>query len=155
MKRYRTTRRVRQNADDMFALVADVERYPEFVPLCAAMSVLSREPLENGGEEITARMTAAYKAVSETFTSRVVTDPDANVITVEYLDGPFQHLENRWSFKPLGERRCEVDFFIAYQFRSRALELLMGAMFDRAFRKFAEAFEARANALYGMHRARG
>ncbi len=154
MKRFQTTRRVRHSADDMFALVADVERYPEFLPLCEALTVKTRVPTDDGaGEVITADMTVAYKLIRETFTSRVTIMPGKRTILVEYIDGPFHHLENRWSFQPIGASRCEVEFFLDYAFKSRALELMMGKVFDRAFRKFSDAFETRANALYGHKRA--
>ena len=93
-------------------------------------------------------MTVGYKAIRETFTSRVTLDPANLKILVEYVDGPFRYLENRWTFKP-HEGGCEIGFFISYEFASRMLGLLMGAMFDKAFRKFAEAFERRADLVYG------
>jgi coenzyme Q-binding protein COQ10 len=98
-------------------------------------------------------MTVAYKFLRETFASRVTLDRPRLSITVEYLEGPFSKLDNRWHFKPLGENACEVQFFIAYEFRSRALAMLMGAMFDAAFRRFAEAFEQRADEVYGTRAA--
>ncbi len=150
MHRLSTKRRVRHAADKMFDLVADVERYPEFVPLCRALRVRKREPHGEGVEVLTADMMVAYKLIHETFTSRVTLDKPNLKIQVEYLNGPFSHLDNRWSFRPLGPGECEVEFFIAYEFRSRTLGLLMGAMFETAFRKFAEAFERRADAVYGV-----
>jgi coenzyme Q-binding protein COQ10 len=133
----------------MFALVADVERYPEFVPLCEGLRVLGRTAGGEGVVIINARMSVGYKALRESFTSRVTLDRRRLKISVEYLDGPFQQLDNRWTFKPLGDNACEVDFFIAYEFRSRMFALVMGAMFETAFRKFAEAFERRADVVYG------
>jgi coenzyme Q-binding protein COQ10 len=132
----------------MFALVADVERYPEFVPLCEALRVVSRRE-EGGREVVTAAMTVAYKLLRETFTSRVVLDRAASRIQVSYIDGPFRYLENVWTFRPLGETACEIGFSLSYEFRSRMLQAVMGAVFDRAFRKFADAFEARADVVYG------
>jgi coenzyme Q-binding protein COQ10 len=96
---------------------------------------------------LTADMTVAYKMIEETFTSRVTLDRPRLKITVEYLDGPFSQLENRWSFRPL-ERGSEIGFYIAYEFKSRMLGLLMGTMFETAFAKFAEAFERRADEVY-------
>jgi coenzyme Q-binding protein COQ10 len=148
MPQFRTTRRVRYAASKMFDLVADVERYPEFVPLCSALRVRKRSG-ESGTETLVADMTVAYKLIRETFVSRVTLDRPNLKIQVTYLDGPFSHLDNRWSFKPVGENACEVEFFIAYEFKSRVLGLLMGAMFEAAFRRFAEAFERRADAVYG------
>lgn len=149
---YRTTRRVAHSPQAMFDLVADVERYPEFVPLCEALRVRRRQPGGEGIEVLVADMSVGYKAIHETFASRVTLDRPKLKILVEYVDGPFRYLENRWTFRPDGEG-CQVEFYISYEFRNVALGLLMGAMFDRAFRKFAEAFEARADAIYGrVHR---
>jgi coenzyme Q-binding protein COQ10 len=149
MPQFRTTRRVRHSAEKMFDLVADVERYPEFVPLCQSLRVRKRTAGE-GTETLVADMTVAYKLIRETFTSRVTLDRPNLKIAVAYLNGPFSHLDNRWSFKPTSEVSCEVAFFIDYEFKSRILGVLMGAMFDAAFRRFAEAFERRADAVYGQ-----
>jgi coenzyme Q-binding protein COQ10 len=148
MPEFSTTRRVRHSAADMFDLVADVERYPEFVPLCRALKVRRRIPEPEGVEILVADMTVAYKFVRETFTSRVTLDRPNLQILVEYLEGPFRRLENRWAFHPSGKRTCEVEFFISYEFRSRTLGMLMGAMFETAFRRLAAAFERRADAVY-------
>lgn len=148
MPQYSTKRRVRHAADEMFDLVADVERYPEFVPLCRALKVRQRKSQADGIEVLVADMTVAYKLISETFTSRVTLDRAHLSILVEYLDGPFSRLENRWTFHPAGERSCDVEFFISYEFRSRMLAVLMGSMFDLAFRRFAVAFEQRADLVY-------
>ena len=148
MPQFTTARRVRHSAGDMFDLVADVERYPEFVPLCRALKVRRRIPEPEGVEILVADMTVAYRFVRETFTSRVTLDRPNLQILVEYLEGQFSKLENRWTFHPTGERTCEVDFFISYEFKSRTLGVLMGAMFDSAFRRFAAAFERRAAAVY-------
>jgi coenzyme Q-binding protein COQ10 len=148
MPQFSTKRRVRHAAAEMFDLVADVERYPDFVPLCRALKVRQRTAGPNGTEVLVAQMTAAYKLISETFTSRVTLDRPNLQILVEYLDGPFSRLENRWSFRPSGEGSCDVEFFITYEFRSRMLAVLMGSMFDLAFRRFATAFEERADLVY-------
>jgi coenzyme Q-binding protein COQ10 len=148
MPQFSTRRRVRHSAADMFDLVADVERYPEFVPLCRAMRVLRRA--KTGDREVVvAEMTVAYKLIKETFTSRVTLDRGRLQILVEYLDGPFSRMENQWHFHPAAETTCDVEFFIAYEFKSRTLGLLMGAMFDAAFRRFASAFEHRADLVFG------
>ena len=149
MPQFRTTRRVQHAAAQMFDLVADVERYPEFVPLCKSLRVRKRTPGEDGTETLVADMTVAYKVMRETFTSRVTLDRTDLKIRVEYLDGPFSHLDNRCTFTPASETTCEVDFFISYEFRSRVLGMLMGAMFEAAFRRFAGAFERRADDVYG------
>ncbi|MCC6949054.1 MAG: type II toxin-antitoxin system RatA family toxin [Bradyrhizobiaceae bacterium] len=148
MQSFRTKRRVQHTAGDMFDLVADVERYPEFVPLCEKLVVRKREAGE-GKEYLIADMTVSYKVFRETFTSRVTLDKPRLEILVEYLNGPFRSLENLWSFRPSGERACEVEFYIAYEFSSRVLGALMGGVFDAAFRRFAEAFERRADKVYG------
>jgi coenzyme Q-binding protein COQ10 len=149
MPQFRTIRRVRHSAGDMFDLVADMERYPEFVPLCRSMRILRRTVGAEGIETVVADMTVAYKVIRETFTSRVTLDRPNLQIVVEYLNGPFSRMENRWDFHPAGERACEVEFFISYEFKSRVLAMLMGAMFDAAFRRFSEAFERRADKVYG------
>ena len=147
MPRFTTTRRVRHAAADMFDLVADVERYPEFVPFCRSLKVRKRIPEPEGVEILIATMTVAYKVISETFISRVTLDRPNLQILVEYLEGPFSHLENRWTFHARGERLSEVEFFIEYEFKSRTLGLLMGSMFDTAFRHLAASFEKRADAV--------
>jgi len=152
MPSFRATRRVKHAADEMFDLVADVERYPEFVPLCERLKVKRRTDGGEGTQILVADMTVAYGPLRETFTSQVTTDRPRLAVLVEYLDGPFRQLENRWRFKPEGEKASTVEFFIAYEFRSRALGLLMGAVFDKAFRRFAEAFERRADRIYGLRR---
>ena len=131
----------------MFDLVADVEKYPDFVPLCSALTIKSRAE-KDGNTVLVADMKVAYKIISETFTSRVTLDRTNLKILVEYLNGPFKRMQNRWTFYPSGERACDVDFFIDYEFKSRMLGLLMGSMFDAAFRRFAVAFERRADRIY-------
>ena len=148
MPSFRTTRRVKHTPEQMFDLVADVEKYPLFLPLCEGLRVRSRKPGEEGRETLVADMSVGYKAIHETFTSKVKLNRAALKITVAYLDGPFQTLDNVWTFKPDGQG-CIVEFFITYEFKSRMLGMLMGAMFDRAFRKFSEAFERRADLVYG------
>jgi coenzyme Q-binding protein COQ10 len=148
MPQFSTKRRVRHSAADMFNLVADVEHYPEFVPLCRSLRVRSRSQDTQGRDVIVADMTVAYKLVRETFSSRVTLDRPKLEILVEYLEGPFQRMNNRWNFRPAGDDACDVEFFISYEFRSRTLGLLMGAMFEAAFRRFSAAFERRADEVY-------
>jgi coenzyme Q-binding protein COQ10 len=136
----------------MFDLVADVDKYPEFVPLCSALAVKSRVEKGDGVTVLVADMTVSYKIVRETFTSRVTLDRMNLKILVEYLNGPFKRMQNRWSFLAAGEGSCDVEFFIDYEFKSRTLAILMGAMFDAAFRRFAAAFEERADAVYRRRR---
>ena len=149
MPTFKTTHRVHHSASEMFELVADVEAYPRFVPLCRSLRVRKRH--EKGDNLILiADMEVGYKAIRETFTSRVTCERPGQKILVEYIDGPFKHLENLWSFHDCdGEKTCLVEFRIACEFKSRALGLIMGSMFDTAFRKFASAFEERADVVYG------
>ncbi|HWE79887.1 MAG TPA: type II toxin-antitoxin system RatA family toxin [Pseudolabrys sp.] len=149
MPQFSTRRLVRHTAQDMFDLVADVERYPEFVPLCAGMRVRSRTEKDEGVGVIVAVMTVAYKLIHQSFTSRATLDRDKLTILVEYLDGPFSRMQNRWAFHPKTDTSCEIEFFIDYEFRSRAFGLLAGAVFDTVFRRMAVAFEKRADAVYG------
>ncbi|MGE3144094.1 MAG: type II toxin-antitoxin system RatA family toxin [Pseudorhodoplanes sp.] len=153
MPDYATTRRVRHAASEMFDLVADVERYPEFVPLCERLVVRQRVSEPENVQVVVADMTVAYKLLRETFTSRVTLDRPNLQILVEYLKGPFSRMENRWEFHAVGDHVCDVKFHIAYEFRSRMLALVMGAVFDAAFRRFAEAFERRADRIYGRRPA--
>jgi coenzyme Q-binding protein COQ10 len=148
MPKFDTTRRVAHSPEQMFALVADVEKYPQFLPLCEALAVRSRKS-RDGRELLVADMTVGYKAIRETFTSQVHLRPEERVIEVSYLDGPFKYLTNVWRFEPAPGGGTQVKFFIDYEFKSRLLGALMGAMFDRAFRMFADAFEKRAVEVYG------
>src|ERR1700683_3683617 len=109
MPQFTTKRRVRHSAADMFNLVADVEHYPEFVPLCRTLSVRKRMSDGEGREIIIADMTVAYKLVRETFTSRVTLDRKKLEILVEYLQGPFQKMNNRWTFAPAAADACEGE----------------------------------------------
>ncbi|MCB8820731.1 type II toxin-antitoxin system RatA family toxin [Microvirga rosea] len=147
MPSFRSTRSVKHSSAQMFALVADVESYPEFLPLCEDLRIIRRAQSGEGIETLVANMTVGYKAITESFTSRVELDHPRLRIHVEYVDGPFKYLENRWSFRetPTGS---DVEFYINYEFKSFSLGLLMGSVFDKAFRKFSEAFEQRADEIY-------
>src|ERR1700761_6649786 len=149
MPSFSNKRRVLHSASEMFDLVADVERDPEFVPLCQSLKVRQRPPKSDGTEVVVADMTVSFKLVKETFTSEVTLDRTNLKITVRYLRGPFSNLENRWTFEPKSETSCDVGFYIAYEFKSRMLALLMGSMFDAAFARFSPAFEKRADMVYG------
>ena len=153
MPQFSTKRHVRHSADDMFDLVADVEHYPEFVPLCRDLKVRQRTAAGEGVEIVVADMTVSFKLVRETFRSRVTLDKPKFQILVEYLQGPFSRMQNRWDFKPAGDNACDVEFLIDYEFKSRTLGMLMGSMFDMAFRRFSAAFEARADQVYGRKTA--
>jgi len=148
MHQFTNTRRVNHAAGDMFDLVADVERYPEFVPLCRRLRVRTRTKSPGGVETIVADMDVAYKLVRESFTTRVMLDRPKLQIFVQYVEGPFRHLDNRWTFRPIAEHICDVEFYISYEFRNRLLGMLMGSMFDLAFRRFTSAFEQRADKIF-------
>ncbi|MEP9388056.1 type II toxin-antitoxin system RatA family toxin [Mesorhizobium sp. KR9-304] len=154
MPQFETIKHVGHPPDEMFALVADVEKYPEFLPLCEALSVRSRKE-RDGRTVLVADMTVGYKAIRETFTSQVHLKPDQMAIDVKYLDGPFRYLSNIWRFDPAPDGGTDIHFFIDYEFKSRILGAMMGAMFDRAFRMFTNAFEKRADAIYGPREATG
>jgi coenzyme Q-binding protein COQ10 len=140
---------VAHSADDMYALVANIEDYPQFLPLCEALKIKRREVIENM-EVLIATMQVGYKLIRESFTTKVVLDPATRIIFVEYLDGPFSHLENRWQFIPRAAGGSDIDFYIAYSFRSRMFERLVGGLFDKAVQKYTTAFEARADEVYGV-----
>ena len=147
MPTFSNRRWVRFSAEQMFDVVADVERYPEFLPLCDSLGVTSRA--EDAGKTIlVAKMAVGYKGIREAFTTRVTLKPAELAILVEYLDGPFHHLENRWKFVAAAGG-SEIDFYIDYAFRSRMLAVLMGSLFEQAFRRFSEAFEERARQVHG------
>jgi coenzyme Q-binding protein COQ10 len=132
----------------MFALVADVEKYPQFLPMCEKLTVRARSR-EGEREVLVADMTIAYAIIRETFTTKVTLDRPALTISAQYINGPFHHLDSRWTFVPDGERACLVRFAIDYEFKSRMLSAVMGATFENVFRKFGEAFEKRADSVYG------
>ncbi|KAA0970466.1 type II toxin-antitoxin system RatA family toxin [Aureimonas fodinaquatilis] len=153
MPKFESTRTVAHTPENMFNLVADIEKYPEFVPLCQRLVVRSRKERDDK-ELLVADMTVAFKMVRETFTTQVYLKPLENQIDVQYVDGPFRFLQNQWRFEAVPEG-CKVHFFIEYEFKSRTLGLLMGSMFDFAFRKFSQVFEDRANFIYGKASAQG
>ena len=151
MPAFDTTRRVQHSATQMFDLVSDVEAYPLFLPLCKSLRVL-RRTVEGDTEVFVAEMQVGYKAIRETFKTRVACDRAREHILVEYIDGPFRYLKNSWAFRD-AEQGSNVDFHIEYEFKSRMLGLVMGGMFDQAFRRFADAFERRADEVYGRPNA--
>lgn len=151
MPSFSTTRRVPFTPRQMYDLVADVERYPEFLPLCEGLTVKKRGR-EGDKEMLLAEMTVGYRAVRETFTSRVILDLARLQVDAASppgtVTGPFRHLQNRWTFAQAPEG-CDVHFFISYEFRSLMLQMLVGALFDRVFRRYTLAFEERARTVYG------
>ena len=150
MPSFNTNRRLPFTPRQMFDLVADVERYPQFLPLCEGLIVHSRER-QDGKDILVADMTAGYHAIHETFRSRVTLDAARLAVDVQGVPdspGPFRTIENRWRFQP-APGGCEVDFSIAYEFKSMMLQMLVGALFERAFRRYMRAFEERAEQIYG------
>ena len=129
--------------EQMFDLVADIERYSEFLPWCTACHITKRE-----GDVLTADLTVGFKVFAETFTSRVTLDPKARRIGVEYLNGPFKYLNNHWAFNA-AKSGCEVDFFIDFEFHSGLLQKAMTLFFNEAVQRMIRAFEERAAAIYG------
>lgn len=135
------------SAEQMYNLIADIEKYPEFLPWCAAV----RKRSETGDvrrQTVDADMIVSFKVFREKFGSRVVLMPEDHRIDVSYLDGPFKYLDNKWYFKPLDDGSCEVDFYVDFEFRSRTLQALIGVVFHQAMQQVVKAFERRAEALY-------
>ncbi|HEY8696567.1 MAG TPA: type II toxin-antitoxin system RatA family toxin [Rhizomicrobium sp.] len=148
MPTHSESRRVPYDADLMFSVVAEVERYPEFLPWVTGLKVLSRE--KNAGKEIVvAEMTVGFAALRERYTSRILLDPRARTIDVTQAEGVFRHLDTRWRFTPEGaaNKSCRIDFFIEYAFRSRLLNLVAGTAFHQVAGQMVRAYEARARAL--------
>ena len=143
MPRHRETRNLPYAPEQMFDLVADVGRYPEFLPWVAATRVRS-----DSERLMIADLVVGFKALKEKFTSRVE-KRRPNELTVEYVEGPLKHLNNNWKFRPDGRGGTDIDFSVDFAFRSRIFEALAGQMFDRALRRMIGAFEDRAHTLYG------
>lgn len=150
MATFTTDKHVQHSADKMFALVADIEKYPQFLPMCEDLNIKSRKD-KNEKTLLVADMTVGYKMIREVFTTQVFLQPTSRLIEVKYIDGPFRYLENRWRFIPdeTNPNACIVEFFIDYEFKNKVLGLLMGSVFDIAFRKFTDAFEQRADEIHG------
>lgn len=151
MNTYQVTERLPYSAQQMFDLVASVEDYAEFMPLCERSVITSRRTLDDGGEEIVAILKVAHKksGLSDQFESRVHVDRTAMTITAVSETGPVRRLENRWTFRDLDDGRSETDFFIAYQMRNWPLQMLMSTMSARIFDRIAAAFRQRAVNVYG------
>jgi coenzyme Q-binding protein COQ10 len=127
----------------LYALVADIERYPEFLPWCIAARIRRRE-----GGLVIADLVIGFKMIRERFASRVRLDEAAKRIDVSYVEGPFKYLNNHWLFEEHPEG-CVIDFYVDFEFRSRLLQKMMEALFHEAVRRMVGAFEARAHVLYG------
>lgn len=148
MPRHAETKILPYRADQMFALVADVARYPEFLPWTAAARIRSRSPIE-GGELMEADLVISFKVFRERFGSRVTLLPGQNRILTEYIDGPFRHLKSVWTFADRPEGGCEVGFEVDFEFRNAILAGIIGLVFNEAMQRVVRAFEARAKVLYG------
>jgi coenzyme Q-binding protein COQ10 len=128
--------------EQLFDLVVDIERYPEFLPWCLAARIRRREP-----KLIVAELMIGFKFVRERFASRVELDRPRR-IDVSYAEGPFRYLNNHWVFEPVGEGACEIDFYVDFEFHSRVLQRVMEVLFSEAVRRMVRAFESRAAQLY-------
>lgn len=129
--------------EQLFAVVADIEKYPEFLPWCIATRIRRRE-----GKVVHADMVIGFKMFRERFTTRDVLDPPRR-IDVSYHDGPFKYLNNHWIFEPHGDGHCELDFYIDFEFHSRLFQKMVGVIFNEAVRIMVTAFEKRAREIYG------
>jgi coenzyme Q-binding protein COQ10 len=147
MPTHRETRMLPYSAAKMYALVADVERYPEFLPWCAAARVRARRPLGGGAELLEADLVISFRLFRERFGSRVILYPVRRIET-EYLDGPFRHMRSSWDFRDV-PGGCEVVFFVDFEFRNAILQGIIGLVFNEAMQRIVRAFEARAAALHG------
>ncbi|WP_179380009.1 type II toxin-antitoxin system RatA family toxin [Jannaschia marina] len=146
MPRHSETRELPYTPAQMYDLVADVARYPEFLPWTAAARIRSREG-ENP-EVMLADLIISFKVFRESFGSKVMLWPDENRIETEYLDGPFRHLKSEWRFEETAAG-CRVQFWIDYEFRNPLIGRVVGTVFDQAMQRVVAAFETRARKLYG------
>ncbi len=129
--------------EQMFRLVSDIETYPEFLPWCLAARINRRQ-----GDVVWADMVIGFRMFRETFTSKVTLAAPRR-IDVEYISGPLRHMKNTWQFASTDDGACEIDFYVDFEFRSRLLERMIGALFHEAVRRMVSAFEARAAVMYG------
>jgi coenzyme Q-binding protein COQ10 len=143
MPTHRETRVLPYTPAQIYNLVADVERYPEFLPWCVACRITRRE----SPTAFTAELAVGFNMVREKFLSRVSLTP-TEAITVSYLSGPFAHLTNEWQFQPI-EGGTSVSFHLSFEFKSRLLQALIGVLFEEAVHRMVSAFEDRAKKLYG------
>jgi coenzyme Q-binding protein COQ10 len=148
MSGFQSKRLVRHSADQMFDLVADVERYSQFVPNCERHAVVARKKCGDN-EVLITDMTVAYQIFRQTVRSRVTLDRRDGCILVESVEGPLRRLRVLWSFRPTGADSCDVIFDLSYEFASRTLAMLLDSLFDALFSRFVQAFELRADLTYG------
>lgn len=133
--------------DEIFELVGDVAKYPEFLPWCTGARIRERQTTATG-ETMIADLMIGFKMVRERFTSRVTLDRPNRRIDVDYLQGPFKTLKNHWTFSPTQNGQCQIDFHLEFEFASVLLQKLIGVLFHEAVRRMVAAFEARAYQLY-------
>ena len=146
MPLHRETRIVPYSADEMYEVVANMERYPEFLPWCTRLKILKREK-ENGIECATAEMTVAYQGLRERYVSRVQLDPEARMIEAKHVEGPFKRLDSRWRFVPL-KTGSEIHFLIDFSFKNVLLAAVANVAFGYVVARMTEAFVKRAEALH-------
>jgi coenzyme Q-binding protein COQ10 len=147
MPTHHETRNLPYTAQQMYDLVADVGKYPQFLPWCAAARVRRTRPVDKG-TVMEADLVISFKVFREKFGSRVTLWPEDMRIDTEYLDGPFKHMISNWTFRDAGAG-CEVDFFVDFEFRNRVLQAAAGVFFNDAMQRVVRAFERRAAALHG------
>jgi coenzyme Q-binding protein COQ10 len=148
MPRHSERRIVPYTDAQMYGLVSDIARYPEFLPWCVGAKLGACEELEGRTIQM-ADLTVAFAHVRETYTSRVTMDPSIMRVAAQHVEGPFQHLDTLWVFTPKGEGACVVECTVDFAFKSRSLQAVMAMVFGSAVSKMASAFEARARVLYG------
>jgi coenzyme Q-binding protein COQ10 len=148
MPTHSETRTLPYNPQQMYDLVADVGRYPEFLPWTAAARVRKVTPRDDGAHVMEADLVISFKVFRERFGSRVVLWPDEKRIETEYLDGPFKHMKSEWRFEDAPEG-CKVHFHVDFAFRNRLLQSAAEMFFFEAMKRIVRAFEARAQELYG------
>lgn len=135
-------------AQQMYDLVANVAKYPEFLPWCAAARIRSRTP-DGASEVMLADLVISFKVFRERFGSRVVLHAQDKKIDTEYLDGPFKFMKSNWAFEDAGDGGCEVRFHVDFEFKNAILQGIIGVVFNEAMQRVVRAFETRANDLYG------
>jgi coenzyme Q-binding protein COQ10 len=148
MPTHNETKPVPYSAAQMYALVADVEKYPQFLPWNAAARIRSRKPIA-GGEVMEADLVISFKVFRERFGSRVTLYPGEKRIDTEYLDGPFRHMKSNWSFRDVPTGGSEITFFVDFEFKNALLQGIIGMVFNDAMQRVVRAFERRAKELYG------
>jgi coenzyme Q-binding protein COQ10 len=151
MPQFSVTRNVPYAAEHVFAIARDVARYREFLPLVRRSIIRNARTLDDGRETFEGELTVSHEKlrIEEVMTSEVVVDPQALTVTARSSQGPVKHLVSEWKIVPTGENRCDINFAVDYQLKSRTLQFIFSGMFDLAVRKVMTAFEERARQLYG------